>query len=288
MKIPEQLVVNCQKSPERRAWLGGLPSLLKELEARWSLRLGEPFEHAGSCSWVAPVTRENGDPAVLKLAMPHMEGKDEISGLRFWNGRGTVELLEADLESGAMLLEHCLPGSTLHSESETRQDEVVASLLNRIWSLTRSSSDLAGFRPLSSMIELWCGETITQKNLWPDTGLVEEGLRVFQELARPDPTDVLLTTDLHAGNVLRSQREPWLAIDPKPFAGDRAYDPVQHLMNCETRLHADPIALVCRVADLAAVDAERLRLWTFARAAADPRDDWKDVRWMATARRLAL
>ena len=268
--------------------MSGLPVLLKEIEARWSLRLGEPFDHGVSCSWVAPATRANGESAVLKLAMPHMEGQDEISGLGFWNGNSTVKLLEADLESGVMLLERCLPGTTLHSEPETRQDEVVANLLKRIWSLTRNPSDLVGFRPLSLMIEFWCGETIAQRHLWPDTELVDEGLRVFKELARPAPTDVLLATDLHAGNVLRSQREPWLVIDPKPFVGDRAYDPVQHLMNCETRLHRDPIELVRRIADLTEVDAERLRLWTFARAAADTRDDWKDARWMRTARKLAL
>jgi|SRR5579863_6645020 streptomycin 6-kinase len=288
MKIPKQLIVNCQKTPERKAWMSGLPVLLKQLESRWSLRLGEPFDHAGSCSWIAPATRANGEPAVLKLPMPHMEGQDEIAGLRFWNGNSTVKVLEADLESGAMLLERCLPGTALHSESETSQDEVVARLLKRIWSLTRTPSDLLGFRPLSLMVDLWCGETISQRHVWPDAGLVNEGLRVFRELARSAPTDVLLATDLHAGNVLRSQREPWLVIDPKPFVGDRAYDPVQHLMNCETRLHHDPIELVRRVADLAKVDAERLRLWTFARAAADPRDDWKNTRWMRTAQKLAL
>jgi streptomycin 6-kinase len=288
MKIPNELFVNCQKGPQRKAWMIGLHVLLEELESRWSLRVGEPFDHAGSCSWVAPATRANGESAVLKLAMPHMEGQDEISGLAFWNGTGTVKLLEADLESGAMLLERCLPGTTLHSEPETRQDEVVANLLKRIWSLTRNQSDLLGFRPLSLMIELWCGETIAQRHLWPDTALVDEGLRAFKELVEPAPTDVLLATDLHAGNVLRSQREPWLVIDPKPFIGDRAYDPVQYLMNCETRLHRDPIELVRRVADLTEVYAERLRLWMFARAAADPRDDWKDTRWMRTARKLAL
>jgi streptomycin 6-kinase len=288
MKIPQQLVANCQKTPERKAWMNRLPVLLRQLEVRWSLRLGDPFDHTGSCSWIAPVTRANGEPAVLKLAMPHMEGQDEILGLRFWNGNGTVRLLEPDLESGAMLLERCLPGTTLHSESETRQDEVVANLLRRIWSHTRNPSDLLGFRPLSLMVELWSGEAIAQRHLWPDAELVNEGLRVFKELARPASTDVLLATDLHAGNVLRSQRESWLLIDPKPFVGDRAYDPVQHLMNCETRLHRDPISLVLRIADLAEVEAERLRLWTFARAAADPRDDWKNDRWMRTARTLAL
>jgi streptomycin 6-kinase len=288
MRIPQQLILSCEKSPERKAWMSRLPLLLRQLEVGWSLRLGEPFDHAGSCSWVAPAIRANGESAVLKLAMPHMEGQDEISGLRFWNGDGTVKLLEANLESGAMLLEHCVPGTTLHSESETRQDEVVANLLRRIWSHTMSASDLPGFRLLSLMIELWSGETIAQRHLWPDAELVNEGLRDLKELAKPASTDVLLATDLHAGNVLRSQREPWLLIDPKPFVGDRAYDPVQHLMNCERRLHHNPIELVRRVADLAEVDPERLRLWTFARAAADPRDDWKDDRWMRTARTLAL
>src|SRR6185437_9980980 len=194
--------------------------------------------------------------------------------LRFWKGSGTVRLIDADLESGAILLERCLPGTALHSESETKQDEIVAKLLKRIWGHTRSTSEITGFRPLSEMIASWSDETIAQRSFWLDSELVSEGLRVFEQLARPAATDVLLATDLHAGNILRFQREPWLAIDPKPFVDDRAYDPVQHLMNCEARLHADPIGLVCRVADLAEVDAERLRLWTFARAAADPRENW--------------
>ena len=219
--------------------------------------------------------------------MPHMEGQDEILGLRFWNGRSTVQLLEADLDSGAMLLERCSPGTTLHAEPETTQDEVVANLLRQLWAQTHSPSDVSGFRPLAAMLKLWSDETVGQRQLWPDAELVSEGLRVLNELGRPAFSDVILATDLHAGNVLRAQRERWLVIDPKPFVGDRAYDPVQHLMNCESRLHRDPLGLVQRLADLAEVDAERLRLWTFARAAADPRDDWKDDRWMRTARQLA-
>lgn len=268
-------------------WLNRLPSLLAELKARWSLDVGSPFEHTGSCSWVAPATRADGESAVLKLAMPHMEGQDEIPGLRFWQGKGAVQLIESDVDSGAMLLERCLPGTPLSTVSEAQQDEVVAGLLRRIWNQTRSPSDVSEFRPLSQMIEHWSLETVNQRHLWPDAGLVNEGLRIMKELARPAPTDVLLATDLHAGNILRSQREPWLAIDPKPFVGDRAYDPVQHLVNCEARLHRNPVALVRRVAGLVEVDPERLRFWLFARAAAEPRDDWTNELWPGIARALA-
>jgi streptomycin 6-kinase len=51
-------------------------------------------------------------------------------------------------------------------------------------------------------------------------GLASEGLDLFLELSRPGPTDVLLHTDLHAGNVLAGERQPWMLIDPKPYVGD--------------------------------------------------------------------
>lgn len=287
MQLPPQLVRACQKTPERKSWLESLPQLLDHLITAWSLRLETPFHHDGACSWVCPVVCSEGTQAVLKLAMPHMEGEHEIQGLRYWAGNSMVQLLEADEPSGAMLLERCLPGISLRSEPEPEQDRLIAGILKQLWNRTTEPTALAGFRSLSQMIDLWCEQTVSQKRLWPDAGLVTEGIRVFKELSRPARTDVLLATDLHAGNILRAQREPWLAIDPKPFVGDRAYDPVQHLINCEVRLHHGPHVLVQRIAGLTAVDPERLRLWTFARAAADPRDHWTDSRWFDIARALA-
>jgi streptomycin 6-kinase len=87
--------------------------------------------------------------------------------------------------------------------------------------------------------------------------------------------------------VLRSEREPWLVIDPKPFVGDPAYDVTQHLINCEARLRADPAGTICRIAELAEVDRERVRLWMFARAAAEQHDDWRRDSPMPLARALA-
>jgi streptomycin 6-kinase len=288
MIIPEQLSANCRHHGERQAWLDSLPTMLEVLTRRWSLRLGLPFEHANvTCSWVAPVICTDGLSAVLKLGMPHMEGASEIQGLRFWNGNPTMQLLEADQDLGAMLLERCQPGDSLHSEPEHKQDRVIATLLKRLWRRSPSSNDLQSFRHLSEMLAFWRDETLAQVHHWSDAGLVREGLQLWEALGRPLSTDVLLATDLHAGNVLRSEREPWLVIDPKPFIGDPPYDVVQHLHNCEARLQADPIGMVKRLADLCEVDTERLQLWTFARAAADPRPDWGNTIWIDVARALA-
>lgn len=225
MILHSQLVANCQRTLERKIWIDTLPQLLDKMISLWSLHLETPFNDFGTCSWVCPVIRSDGSQAVLKLAMPHMEGKHEIQGLRYWSGRSTVKLLEADEDSGAMLLERCLPGTTLRFEIGPAQDVIIAGVLRRVWGSTTEAAGLDDFRPLSQLIDFWCEETIAQKHLWPDAGLVNEGLRLMKELARPASTDVLLATDLHAGNVLRAQREPWLAIDPKPFVGDRSYDP---------------------------------------------------------------
>ena len=284
LNVPRQLAFNCRKTPEREAWLNRLPDALRNLERRWSLTLGAPFDgEEVSCAWVAPVALVDGTSAVLKLGMPHMEGEHEIQGLRFWNGDPTVRLLEADDELGAMLLERCEPGTMLRAMPESEQVLVIAGLLRRLW---RPPSAPHPFRPLSAMTEHWRDETLAHIERWPDTGLVREGLRLFRELARTATIEVLLATDLHAGNVLRSRREPWLVIDPKPFVGDPAYDATQHLFNCNARLHSDPDGTIYRIADLLGLDGERVRLWTFARAAAEPRDDWNNDDSMALARAI--
>jgi streptomycin 6-kinase len=212
-----------------------------------------------------------------------MEGEHELHGLRFWNGDPTVRLLEADEEIGAMLLERCVPGTTLRALPESDQDMEIALLLRRLW---RSPSSPHPFRSLSTLMEFWSNETLADASKWSDAGLVREGLRLFRELPRTAPSEMLLATDLHAGNVLRAEREPWLVIDPKPFVGDPAYDTTQHLFNCGARLRADPNGTISRFADLLGADRERVRLWTFARAAAEPRDNWKDAK-TALARAIA-
>lgn len=269
--IPERLVETCHATQERRAWLEQLPNAVREARDRWSLVLGNPIDsNEVSCSWVAPAVRSDGKHAMLKLGMPHMEAQHEIHALRFWDGDAAVHLLEADENLNAMLLERCEPGTPLRHLPEQDQDVVIAGLLRRLWRIPPASYP---FRPLATMTACWAQETLADADSWPDAGLVQEGLRLFEMLPRTSATDVLLATDLHAGNVLQAQREPWLVIDPKPFIGDAAYDATQHLFNCAERLSKDPVATIRRFADLLEVDETRVRLWMFARAAINSRDD---------------
>jgi streptomycin 6-kinase len=203
--------------------------------------------------------------------MPHFEAEHEIEGLRFWDGDAVVRVLATAEDLGAILLERCIPGNRLRDAPEAEQDVVIARLLRRLW---REPPPDAPFRPLSSLIEYWWRETLEHQSEWSDSALVREGLDLLHRLAADDEPRMLLATDMHAGNVLRAEREPWLAIDPKPFVGDPAYDATQHLLNCQARLRADPTGTIRQLAHLLGVDPERVRLWLFARLAAEPRADW--------------
>lgn len=284
LTVPRNIAASCVEVPEWTAWLEQLPDTVCDLQRRWALTVGEPYDSPEvNCAWVAPATLNDGTAAVLKIGMPHMEAEHEIPGLRFWDGDPTVRLIRGDDSLGAMLLERCEPGTTLRELPEPEQDSVIAGLLQRLW---RTPSKPHPFRPLADMLTLWSEETRRDATRWPDEGIVLEGLSLFSELPSSSPAEVMLATDLHAGNVLRAQREPWLVIDPKPFVGDPAYDATQHLFNCPARLRADSDGTIRRFADLLGVHHERVRLWAFARAAAAPRDSWLDDQWFTIARAI--
>jgi streptomycin 6-kinase len=95
-----------------------------------------------------------------------------------------------------------------------------------------------------------------------DPGLARARSELSRSLPATTGRSVLLCTDLHAGNVLAARREPWLVIapvccpaapggpgidHPKPYLGDPAYDPLQHMLNCPDGLVADPAGFADRM-----------------------------------------
>jgi len=299
--VPSNLALGTARSadPARAAWLDALPGVVAELAGRWELRLEEPFEPGGTCSWVAPARDAAGRDAVLKVAWRHWEARDEAAGMAAWAGAGAAEVLAVDdrpppsssggTTSGdggttALLLERCRPGTPLTALPVSEQHGVVGSLLRQLHAAPLPAGH--GFRPLTSLCDAWGRSAVRGHAQHPealDPGLVREGLRLWHALPRDLPSDVheaLLVTDLHAGNVLSAEREPWLLVDPKPHVGDPHYDVVQHLLNCEAELHADPAGLARRVAGEADLDGDRVVRWLFARCVQECWE-WADLRPVA-------
>ena len=253
-------------------WLAELPELTTEIERRWGLSVdrGEPFD--SSAAWIARAQRRDGSPAVLKLIMPHFEAQHEIEGLLFWNGDPTVRVFASDSSVGALLIEECRPGVPLALSAPEEQDRVIAGLLRRAWGPV---PEAAPFRPLASMVDYWADEVTRAAFAWPDSAAVRRGLEIMADLASSPAEAVVLVTDLHAGNVLRGERAPWIVVDPKPFVGDRTYDATQHLLNSRDRLAADPEGTIGYFCQMLEVDASRVQRWLYARLTADPRESWE-------------
>jgi streptomycin 6-kinase len=283
--MPSRLVESLAADPAdaRRAWAARLTELVCGVAARWDLTLGAPFQPGGMCSWVAPARTHDGRDLVLKVAYRDNESAHELEGLRIWAGLGTVRVHrgEKDELSTYLLLERCDTSRPLAAEPLERQDEVVAGLLRRLWVEPPAGHP---FRPLAQMCAEWADEFGERASPTLDPRLARAGYALFRDLPGAAAEQRLLTTDLHAENVLATGpggREPWLMIDPKPYVGDPAYDPLQHLLGSPDRLRADPWGRVARLAAVCGVDEEWLRLWLFARCVVEWR--WFDVEPVAVA-----
>lgn len=216
--MPRNLIEAADTEPPLRGWLTTVPDTVRDVEERWHLEVGEPFQPGGQTAWVAPARSRGGDDLVLKVAWRHEEAAHEADGLRGWRGDGAVRLHAAEEfdDTIALLLERCVPGTTLASRPEDEQDIVITRLLHRLW---REPASGHRFRPLQVMCEAWADEfedRAAAERANVDPGLAREGLALFRTLPATAERTVLLCTDLHAGNVLAAEREPWLVIDPKP------------------------------------------------------------------------
>ena len=249
-----------------RAWLERLPRLLDECVEQWSLRIGEPFPSAW-LSLALPAQLADGGDAVLKICFPHHESEHEAEALAHWEGNGAVRLLAHDRTRHALLVERCRPGTPL---SELEADAAIAvfvDLLPRLWVPAGEP-----FLALADEAASWASDLPAT---WERAGrpferaLLDAAIGALRELAPTQRERVLLHQDLHADNVLRAEREPWLVIDPKPLAGEREFGVAALVRGGE--LGSSRRAVWHRLVHLTeelGLDRERVRAWTLAQTIA--------------------
>jgi streptomycin 6-kinase len=258
---------------EVAAWRERVPRLVAECAARWELSLGAPLD-AGGFSFVARAVRADGTPAVLKLVFPDPESEHEAAALAHWDGAGAVRLLAADAERRALLLERCVPGGQLWAVAdEAEADVAAAAVLRRLW---RPPPERHDFRALAGEARRWAVELPAryERHGRPfDRALLDRAVAwVGELLAAPDGDPVVVHQDLHGGNVLRTVRGPWLAIDPKPLVGERAFDVASLLRDRRPELARDsaPVRRMRRRLDRLGgelgLDRERMRRWAVVHA----------------------
>ncbi len=262
--IPSTFSAYAARGEPMAAFLDRLPGLVREVVEEWELDYDGTPTH-GSCALAVPVRTSGGTPAMLKVGFPHDEAEHEHLALQHWLGRGAVRLLRADPRRSALLLER-LHHQDLSDTWDLEACEVVAGLYGRLHVPAPPQ-----LRTLPSYVGRWTARLAALPRSAPmPRRIVEQAAALGRDLARdPASQGTMIHTDLHYGNVLAADREPWLAIDPKPLSGDPHYEVAPMLWNRWRELAGDVREGVRRrfltVVDAAGLDEDRARDWVVVR-----------------------
>lgn len=255
-------------------WCDALPDLVTRLTARWGLEVREA--RPGNTGRTLLCTGPGGDLRVLKLTPDPEVARLEFTGLRAWAGCSrVVQVLDADLDANAILLEGLVPGTQLTGREVPWAE--IGELLNQLHSVKSSGVKPSGAEPVGEFRQLADGiefiftlserrrrESPAAEHLSAE--VLAKGRERAMELATSGPV-TLIHGDLHPANVLDAgPGRGAVAIDPRPGLGDPSLDAVDWMfvpMAKGGTIEDGLTALAPHVADF---DAERVHAWCVAMA----------------------
>jgi len=220
------------------AWCAVLPEMVERYCLRWDLDLDKAL--SGNSSRVF-IGRQHGNRrVVLKLTPDPAIANEEAIALRAWAATPhAVDLLDADLEAGALLLEHVEPGTKVSDEPQVPPVHEIAELLTSLRkTATYDAGQLPalaqGMEPMFSRI----GGLLShpQVSALVARQVLDDGYHRACALASTGPQG-LLHGDLHLFNILRAGRGRGLvAIDPRPSVGDLTWDAIDWTLDRATSI----------------------------------------------------
>lgn len=274
---PVHVHASLRSQAQRRGvpeWVDALPATLAALARRWGLSIGPPYE-TGTEAYVAPVTREDGTPAVLKVLVPWPRGPvdHEPTVLRLVGGHGCVRLLDHDEHRGALLLEALGRPLDQLDLPTTRRHEIMCDTLGELWraAAARASEVLTAGLPTGAEKAVWLAAHIT--DWWGrldqpcSRAAVDHALACAERRRRAhDPRRATLVHgDVHQWNTLAHPDGGYRFVDPDGLYAEPEYD-LGILMRedpdePDDPLRADPQRRARWLADRTGLDAEAIWEW---------------------------
>ena len=245
-----------------RRWLGELPEVVAELEARWLVTLDRSLA-GGTAAFVASGRTMDDTPVVIKVSLPDPALRYEIETLERARGRGYVRLLAHETSRGAMLLEALGPSLNRCGLTPAEQLAILGALASTAWTVGRPAAGQMAV-PFNKAVELCDLVDRLWRELEPDCpiGVRDEALACADRRAAAfEPAEcVVVHGDAAAANALRvlapraGAETGFVFVDPDGFVGEPAYDLGVALRDwcTELRASADPGALLASFAELLA------------------------------------
>ena len=256
-------------------WLTGLANRLVDLSGLWSLEIDET--RMSSASLVARATSSRHGAVILKLAIDEAAFSAELAALEAFSGNAVVRLLEKAPIHHAMLLERVVPGEPLSAIANRDTDEeptrIAVGVFLEMQASARNGERSAALRDIGQegLDAIRACRTAYRDGYQPipaRTLAMAEGM--ICELNPSEHEVSILHGDLHHDNILRSDRNSWLAIDPKGRVGDPAselaalirnpIDELRHAANLRRFL----ARRIDQLVDLTGYDRIRVHGWALA------------------------
>jgi streptomycin 6-kinase len=262
--LPSAVTARAGADDRWAAWVDGLPRVVRGLLDEWELGVdGPPL--AGTRALVVPV-RAAGHPVVLKVSGPDSD-EHEALALQLWQGGGAVRLVRGHPRRRAVLLERAGPGDATALD-DVAAAAAVAGLYARLHvpapaSLPSLRAHVA--RLADELAALPRGTPVPHR-------VVDQAAHLARRFAADPATDgVAVHGDLHPGHLLAAEREPWLAVAPRPWSGDPHAEvtPLLHHGWADVAAAGDVRSAVRQrfhtVVDAAGLDENRARDWVVVR-----------------------
>ncbi|MFL5883554.1 MAG: aminoglycoside phosphotransferase family protein [Thermoleophilaceae bacterium] len=240
-----------------RAWLDALPALVDFCADGWGLALDGQLE-GGQMSALMAAAAPDGRPVVLKC-LPDLElARREAVALGAWRGvPGVVQLLDAKLEEGVLLLERIVPGSTFAPADGGA--EAAAALIERVHGCAADAP--TGVPTLSEQIGGQMAKAsarLDSVGVMPRRAL-DDLVLLAADLADPMRPTTLLHGDMQPRNILSGPGGSPILIDPRPSIGDPAFDAATWALK---QLPVEAAwARAERIRGLLGLDADRVGGW---------------------------
>ena len=202
-------------------WLDELPSIIAKVAKEYHLTDLAPVSNM-SFNYVASGYQDSR-PIILKLGLNSKALVKETHCLRAFANHATAEVLAND--NNMIIMERAVPGTTLKEYFPAKDIEattVFCSVLNELHSA--NIPDKHDFYHVKDLLK-----TLDNKLDIPDS-ILSKSRRLRDNLLSSTDKKVLLHGDLHHDNILKNG-DGWLAIDPKGFIGDPAFEPATYLCN---------------------------------------------------------
>jgi streptomycin 6-kinase len=250
------------------AWCAALPDMVERYCVRWHLELDKALSGNGSRVFIG---RQHGSRGViLKLTPDRAIANEEAIALRAWAATPhVVDLLDADLETGALLLEKIEPGTKASDQPEFPSPSEVAALLAGLRETAAYDGGqlpalASGMEPMFARIGGLLSDSRVSPLVSPE--VLADGHREARELASGGPAG-LIHGDLHLANILLAgPGRELVAIDPRPGVGDPAFDAIDWTLDRATSI--DEVRERIDQLGKLVPDLDRDRLWRWCRATA--------------------